>query len=104
MNSVRSLVAAAAATVALAACGGGGSDAGAPPPPPAAPVAITPANQEIVARAALNGGMAPTRSQVLRADGRAGIQSAQASGASRAASPASVHAALLSFTQRSRNG
>lgn len=99
MNSVRSLFAAAAATVVLAACGGGGSDAGAPPPP-AAPVAITHANQEIVARAALNGGMAPTRSQVLRVDGRAGIQSAQASSASRAASPASVHAALLSLTQR----
>lgn len=101
MTSVRILFAAAAATALLGACGGGGSDAGAPPP--AAPVAITPANQEIVARAAVDGGLALTRSQVLQADGRAGIQSAQGEGTARAAAPTSARAAVLSLTRRALN-
>lgn len=98
MTSVRILFAASAAAVLLSACGGGGGDAGSPPP--AAAVAITAANQQAVARATLDGGLALTRSQVLAADERAQQQSLRTDAAAQAALPTSPRGVVLSLAQR----
>jgi len=100
MTSTRLLSATFAAVAMLSACGGGGSDAGAPAPAPVAALAITEDNQTVVARAAVDGGFALTRSQTLEADGRAAAQSAPAGSTANAAGSLSTRRAILSVTRR----
>ncbi len=77
MLHVRTVLAACAALAMLAACGGGGGG-GTTGTPAAATLAITPANQATVARAALGGGLAVAQTQANAAGNRVTAQSVAA--------------------------